>query len=285
MRRLSPAPAALHHHIALAAETARLRRELGQAREELRDSRRTLASQGKMLAVVEMTGAAIHEIGNALATMLLSIDVLREGERQLPSKALLYLDSIRLSGIDMAHTLERLREISGPGGAPAPLESVDVNRVAQQAAYSTCPRWHDMPGAKGAGVEVSLYLGEEIPLLRGDESDLRGALVNLLLNAVDAMPDGGTVSIRTRVAEDPEHHCRVVHVEVTDTGAGMDVETRRRCLEPYFSTKGPNGNGLGLVVVSRFVERYGGELYVTSAPGEGTTFRLSLPVPDVELNS
>jgi CheY-like chemotaxis protein/anti-sigma regulatory factor (Ser/Thr protein kinase) len=118
----------------------------------------------------------------------------------------------------------------------------------------------------------------------GVDSELREALVNLVFNAVDSMPEGGTLTLRTRSdARDPEppgeHDQRWVHVEVTDTGVGMDEETRRQCLEPFFTTKGERGTGLGLAMVYGAIERHRGEIDIVSAPGAGTTVRLTLPVP------
>ena len=107
----------------------------------------------------------------------------------------------------------------------------------------------------------------------GVENEIREALTNLILNAVDAMPAGGTLTLRTRIAEasdygfgaGPPFAC----VEVTDTGLGMDEETRRRCLEPFFTTKGERGTGLGLAMVYGMVQRHSAEIDIESAVGKG----------------
>jgi signal transduction histidine kinase len=104
----------------------------------------------------------------------------------------------------------------------------------------------------------------------GAKSEIREALTNLVFNAVDAMPQGGRLTLRTRsLAADK------VCVEVSDTGVGMDEETRRRCLEPFFTTKGERGTGLGLAMVYGVMQRHGGDLEIESRPGDGTTVRLS----------
>ncbi len=104
------------------------------------------------------------------------------------------------------------------------------------------------------------------------ESQIRDALVNLVFNAVDAMPNGGTLTIRTR--GDGRGRNRIV-IEVSDSGVGMDEDTRRRCLEPFFTTKGERGTGLGLAMVYGVAERHGANLDIESEPGSGTTVRLS----------
>jgi len=118
----------------------------------------------------------------------------------------------------------------------------------------------------------------------GVESEIREALTNLIFNAVDAMPDGGIVTVRTRVsggAPDNADPAVVPHVllEVSDTGVGMDEDTRRRCLEPFFTTKGERGTGLGLAMVYGIVRRHSAELEIESAPGDGTTVRLVFAAP------
>jgi CheY-like chemotaxis protein len=103
------------------------------------------------------------------------------------------------------------------------------------------------------------------------EGEIREALTNLFLNAFDAMPQGGTLRLRTRVVRG------MVQVEISDTGTGMDEETRRRCLEPFYTTKGERGTGLGLAMVFGVAERHGADLEIESALGKGTTFRLTFP--------
>ena len=118
----------------------------------------------------------------------------------------------------------------------------------------------------------------------GVESEIREALINLIFNAVDAMPEGGTLTLRTerRCADSATSpHCASVQVEVSDTGVGMDEETRRRCLEPFFTTKGERGTGLGLAMVYGIVQRHNAEIEIESASGKGTTMRLVFPVPAI----
>jgi CheY-like chemotaxis protein/anti-sigma regulatory factor (Ser/Thr protein kinase) len=116
----------------------------------------------------------------------------------------------------------------------------------------------------------------------GAEGEIRDALTNLIFNAVDAMPEGGTLTLRSRaieskaLGEDAQTFPQIC-IEVCDTGVGMDEETRRRCLEPFFTTKGERGTGLGLAMVYGMVQRHSAELEIDSEPGQGTTFRLIFP--------
>jgi CheY-like chemotaxis protein len=115
-----------------------------------------------------------------------------------------------------------------------------------------------------------------LPEIMGAEHEIRDALTNLIFNAVDAMPTGGTLSVRTRTYAGGDEGDRVL-IDVSDTGVGMDEDTRRRCLEPFFTTKGERGTGLGLAMVYGMIQRHSAELDIESAAGAGTTVRLSFP--------
>jgi len=120
-------------------------------------------------------------------------------------------------------------------------------------------------------------LAANLPDIMGSEVEIRDALTNLIFNAVDAMPEGGTLSVRSRVVANGAHAGdtqRAVHVEVSDTGVGMDEETRRRCLEPFYTTKGERGTGLGLAMVYGMVQRHSADLEIDSTVRRGTTVRL-----------
>jgi CheY-like chemotaxis protein/anti-sigma regulatory factor (Ser/Thr protein kinase) len=160
------------------------------------------------------------------------------------------------------------------------LAPVQVNRLLQEVANLTRARWSDIPQQRGVVIELAMDLAAEDPTIRGVESEIREALINLIFNAVDAMPDGGTLTLRTRrtnrgAAAGGASVRPAVHIEVGDTGIGMDADTRRRCMEPFFTTKGERGTGLGLAMVYGTAQRHSAEVEVESAPGHGTTIRLS----------
>jgi CheY-like chemotaxis protein/anti-sigma regulatory factor (Ser/Thr protein kinase) len=145
-------------------------------------------------------------------------------------------------------------------------------------------RWSDMPQQRGTMINLATDFALELPAIMGVEGEIREALVNLIFNAVDAMPDGGTLTLRTKLTQDsagsgPVPALGRVEIEVSDSGIGMDEDTRRRCLEPFFTTKGERGTGLGLAMVYGMVQRHGAEIELESARGRGTTVRLAFPVP------
>jgi CheY-like chemotaxis protein/anti-sigma regulatory factor (Ser/Thr protein kinase) len=150
-----------------------------------------------------------------------------------------------------------------------PISEVDLTRA----------RWSDMPQQRGVVIQLRIELTHEPAAVLGSESEIREALTNLIFNAVDAMPEGGTLTLRTQVIRDLPQSSRQVVAEVSDTGIGMDEEARRRCLEPFFTTKGERGTGLGLAMVYGMVRRHSAEIEIESAPARGTTVRLSFAAP------
>jgi CheY-like chemotaxis protein len=159
------------------------------------------------------------------------------------------------------------------------LARVDLNRLVDQVVSLTRARWNDLPQERGVVIDLQTELAPDLPGVMGAESEIRDALTNLIFNAVDAMPEGGTLRLRTRLVAtsegeptgDPADH---VYLEVCDTGVGMDDDTRRRCLEPFFTTKGERGTGLGLAMVFGMVQRHSAALEIDSEPDQGTTVRL-----------
>jgi len=155
--------------------------------------------------------------------------------------------------------------------------------LAQQVIDLTRARWSDMPQQRGIVIEMNKEFAAELPAVMGVESEIREALINLIFNAVDAMPGGGSLTLRTKVLEPANLNDaaaqRLVQVEVADSGAGMDEETRSRCTEPFFTTKGERGTGLGLAMVYGMVRRHSADIEIESVVGKGTTVRLSFPAP------
>jgi len=151
---------------------------------------------------------------------------------------------------------------------------VQLNPLVQQVIELTRVRWSDMPQQRGAVIDMRQTLATDLPALMGVESEIREALINLIFNAIDAMPEGGVLRLSTGVARDGPG----VYVEVSDSGVGMDEDTRRRCMEPFYTTKGERGTGLGLAMVYGVVQRHSADIEIESALGRGTTVRLTFPL-------
>jgi CheY-like chemotaxis protein len=175
---------------------------------------------------------------------------------------------------DVAATVARLREFYRPREMQAALAPVHLNPLVEQVLALTRARWSDMPQQRGVVIQVEALLAPGLPAIMGSESELREALTNLVLNAVDAMPEGGTLTLRTSV------DAHQVNLVVSDNGVGMDEETQRKCLEPFFTTKGERGTGLGLAMVYGIVKRHGANISILSTPHKGTDMTLTFAVPD-----
>jgi len=148
---------------------------------------------------------------------------------------------------------------------------VPVSSVVHEAVRATRPRWKDQAEARGVAFDVVTQVGD-VPLIKGTASGLHEMLVNMVFNALDALPGGGTITISARTVDGH------VELKVIDTGIGMDQQTCSRVFEPFYTTKPEVGTGLGMSTAYNAITEWGGAIHVESAPGEGTTFRLRLPV-------
>jgi|HigsolmetaAR201D_1030396.scaffolds.fasta_scaffold04242_3 signal transduction histidine kinase/ActR/RegA family two-component response regulator/uncharacterized membrane protein affecting hemolysin expression len=266
----------LSEHVALAAHQAQLYNALQRAYDDLRQSQHAVMQQERLRALGQMASGIAHDINNALSPVSLYTESLLEHEPNLSARARSSLEVIQRAIDDVASTVARMREFYRKREPELALGAVDLNRMVEQVLELTRARWLDVPQQRGAVIELNKELDRELPEIMGAEGEIRDALTNLVLNAADAMADGGTLTIRTSALEAASGE-RLAKIEVIDTGVGMDEETRRRCLEPFFTTKGERGTGLGLAMVYGMVQRHRGELEIESAPGQGTTVRLIFP--------
>ena len=260
----------LSEHVALAAHHAQLYGALQSAYEDLRRTQAAILQQERLKALGQMASGIAHDINNALSPVALYAESLLEKESQLSEQGRGSLQIIQRAVHDVAATVARMREFyrqSEPQSTPIP---VDLNRLVPQVVELTRARWSDMPQQRGAVIELQTELAADLPALLGVENEIRDALTNLIFNAVDAMPVGGTLTLRAHAPRSDR-----VCVEVSDTGLGMDEATRSRCLEPFFTTKGERGTGLGLAMVYGAMQRHGGDIEIESELGRGTTIRLN----------
>jgi PAS domain S-box-containing protein len=261
--------------VALAVAQSQLQGALRETNDELCQSQQALMQQERLRALGQMAGGIAHDINNAIAPAMIYSEWLLEQEGGLSVPGRRQLTTIKRAIEDVAHTVARLREFYRRDEAQAPAVAVDLNEMVAQVIDLTHARWHDMPQQRGMVVRLVTELAPGLPVINAVASEIRESLINLVFNAVDAMPDGGTLTLRTALAD-----AHIV-VEVADTGIGMDDDTRRRCLEPFFTTKGERGTGLGLAMVYGIAERHGATIDITSAVGGGTTIRLTFPMPAV----
>jgi signal transduction histidine kinase/ActR/RegA family two-component response regulator/HAMP domain-containing protein len=276
----------LSEHVALAAHQAQLHAELEKAYNELRQTQNTVMQHERLKALGQMASGIAHDINNALSPVVGFSDLIGRAEPNLSVNSKKYLQFIRTAGDDVTHIVTRLREFYRHRDEHETLTPVNLNELAKQVVDMTRPRWRDIPQGRGIMVEVRFELEEDLPVFAGIESEVREATTNLILNAVDAIPNGGAIIIRTRTnshqfANLRERSASEVVLEVCDTGIGMDEETRKHCLEPFFSTKGKRGTGMGLAMVYGVVERHEGKIEIESQLGSGTTMRLVFPIRSV----
>jgi PAS domain S-box-containing protein len=274
----------LSQHVALAAHQVQIHSALQQAYEELRQTQGAVMQQERLRALGQMASGIAHDINNAISPVAMYTQSLLESEANLSVQARKYLQIIGRSIDDVAVTVGRMREFYREREPQMTLTPVDVNTLVQQVADLTRARWSDMPQQRGIVVELRIEATQNLPLIMGVESEIREALTNLIFNAVDAMPKGGTLTMRTKADKTVQDSVEtsqpnVVHVDVVDTGVGMDEYTRQRCLEPFFSTKGERGTGLGLAMVYGMVRRHSARVEIDSTVGQGTTMRLTFDVP------
>ncbi len=267
-------------HVALAAAQAQLHGALQQAYDDLRQTQQAVMQQERLRALGQMASGIAHDINNALSPVSLYTESLLETEPNLSSRARGYLETIQRAVEDVAQTVARMREFYRQRETQLELSPVDVNQLTQQILDLTRPRWHDMPQQRGVAIQAIAELAPGLPNIMGVESEIREALTNLVFNAVDAMPSGGTLTLRTRlIGRGGNAERDGVAIEVADEGLGMDEETRKRCIEPFFTTKGERGTGLGLAMVFGTVQRHSAELEIESSFGVGTTMRLVFDIP------
>ncbi len=270
----------LSEHIALAAHQAHMYEALQNAYDDLRQTQLAVMQQERLRALGQMAGGIAHDINNALSPMALYTESLLEREPALSARTRDYLETARTAIQDITHTVSRMREFSRQREPQWVLMPLDLNKVIPHVLDLTRARWSDMPLQRGITVHVRTDLTQDLPTVAGIESEIREALTNLIFNAVDAMPEGGTLTVRTSVAPGAGSAAgKTVVLEVEDTGIGMDEETSRRCQEPFFTTKGERGTGLGLPMVYATAQRHNAELEIRSERGKGTATILRFPIP------
>ncbi len=190
----------LTEHVALASHQMRLHGSLQQAYDDLRQSQLTVLQQERLRALGQMASGIAHDINNAISPVSLYTEVLLERETTLSDRARDYLTTIQKAIDDVSRTVARMREFYRERETQLTLERVDINRAILQVVNLTRPRWSDQPQQRGTVIDLQTTLAPDLPAIMGADNEIRDALTNLVFNAVDAMPQGGTLTVRTSTA-------------------------------------------------------------------------------------
>lgn len=246
--------------------------ELESAMVQLRQAQQTLVQQERIRALGQMASGIAHDINNSLAPILGYSDLLlSSGDPKHDPQLVPALRSINTSAQDAAGVVRRLIQFYRRRLEGSVFPAVELGPLVEQVVSLTQPRWKTDAQSRGATITVEQHI-PNLPSVAADPSELREALINIVFNAVEAMPTGGTIRFSAVAVDDG------VALSVSDSGIGMTDEERQKCFEPFFSTKGDLGTGLGLATVFGAIQRFSGTISVTSAPGKGTTFTITLPM-------
>lgn len=253
--------------IALAVEKVCLAKSLGEALDDIETAQEARVRAETLRALGEMASGAAHHLNNRLAVILGRVQLMSMTAQEPDLRR--RLEIIERAARSSADVVKRLQSFS----RAKPLSSAvafDVNDLAREAVELTRPLRGD-PAHARSRIEVVLTT-TSVPSVAGEAAALREVLVNLIVNAVEALPRGGTITIGSWASEES------VYCAVHDTGTGMSAEVQRRALEPFFTTKGPRHLGLGLSVGYGVLQGHGGDLEIASAAVGGTTVTLRLPI-------
>ena len=245
---------------------------LSAAMTEIEKSHQQVVQRERLHAIGQLASGISHDFNNSLSIIIGYCDTLitHFPSRTDDARLVTLLTRIRDAAHDGSILVSRLRDFSKGAASPRQLRPLDLNAIIDHSRALASVHIEELH-ARGTPVSLVASL-RSVPLVLGDASELGSALMNLILNAFDAMPNGGTLTIET------ERQARFVRLTVRDTGTGMSDETRQRCFEPYFTTKGANGTGIGLAMVYGVVARHGGTISVSSEPDHGTQFEIHLLV-------
>ena len=237
--------------------------------------REQFAQIEKMSALGQLASGVAHDFNNTLAGILGRAELLlRRGTDPETMRGLSLIIQVATDG---GKTVKRIQDFARQRRDHDFLP-VAVDQLLMDVNEITRPRWKDRAQASNVHINLDLHIGTNA-LIMGDASELREVLVNMVFNAVDAMPEGG------RLALSAEEVDGLIQIAVSDTGVGMSPEVRSRVLDPFFTTKGKAGMGLGLAVCYGIIQRHQGTVDVKSELGQGTVFRIRLPIAEAKLTT
>jgi signal transduction histidine kinase/CheY-like chemotaxis protein len=253
---------------AQAAQAENHVKELSHYITEQERIREQFSQMEKLSALGELASGVAHDFNNTLSGILGRAQLLQRTDD--PEKLKHGLEIIIKTAEDGAKTVKRIQDFARQR-RDHNFELVSIDQILMDASEITRPRWKNCAEASNIHITLHLHI-ESNAMVMGDDSELREVLVNMVFNAIDAMPEGGTLSLTTRIAGES------VIIKVVDTGVGMYPEVRSKIFDPFFTTKGTAGLGLGLAVSFGIIRRHGGNIEVESHYGKGTEFRITLPI-------
>jgi len=248
---------------------------------ELRSAQEQLVRNERLRALGELASGVAHDFNNLLASMLGHTQLLLA--EQPDSSMADDLRVIERAALDGAATVRRLQSFAQTSRA-LPTEPVWLSEIIAESLALTRPRWRDAPQSQGVQIEIVREVAE-MPAFAGDGAALRELVMNLIINAVDAMPSGGVLRLYAELlpAEQSPLGELTAMLKLSDTGVGMSEAVRARIFEPFFTTKGRAGTGMGLAMAYGIVQRHQGSISVQSQPGGGSSFTVLLPARPVPL--
>ena len=260
---------------AVAIEKGELYLELkGQAEtlektlEDLKNTHKQLVQSEKMRALGDLAGGVAHDFNNILGSITGRAELLlRQSKDNELKKGLMLIVQVANDGAEIVRRLQEYTKV----GKEAIFVKVDLNKIIQQVVEITRFKWKDESLAKGVKISVDMDLKKTSPIA-GNPSELREIFINIIFNAIEALPKGGNIALSTWMEND------YVMASIKDNGIGMNEEVKANIFEPFFTLKGEKGTGLGLAIVYGIVSKHQGSLNVESEPGEGTNFVLKFPL-------
>ena len=248
-------------------EAKRAYEEAKRAYEELNAAQEFMVRSERLRALGEMAGGVAHDFNNVLSVILGRAQLILEDMED--SKLRKSVKAIEQAALDAAKTVRRLQDFTRVRTDQA-LDQVNVSHLVRSALQMAEPRLAERRERDGVEIDVGIEVNA-VNSVRGDMAELREALLNIIFNAVDSMPQGGKISIKAW-QEDNQ-----VVLSIADTGAGIPGDMKSKIFDPFFTTKGPDGMGLGLSITYGIITRHGGNIEVDSTLGKGSTFYVTLP--------
>jgi len=249
--------------------------KLEKSIEELEAAQLALVTKERLSALGEMVGGISHDFNNVLVPIISYSSILLEDPDLEASERSELLTIVMTAAEDAARIVERLQAFNRSTDTADPNQEIDIDELVEDAVAMAEPRWRIQEDLDKGSIAVTTELGG-VGTTTGNAPEIRQALINLIFNAVDALPNGGHICISTRREED------LIVLTVKDNGAGMSEETLASCQKPFFSTKSERGTGLGLAMVKNTAELHNGRLEIDSTLGKGTSIQMWLQSTTVE---